>query len=48
VRNALKTVLDENELRSLGIDPGKRPEMLAIADYVGLANYVSRRGSDSG
>lgn len=48
VRNALKTVLDENELRSLGIDPGKRPEMLAIADYVALANYVSRRGSDSG
>ncbi len=48
VRNALKTVLDENELRSLGIDPGKRPEMLAIADYVGLANYVSRRGGDSG
>jgi 16S rRNA (adenine1518-N6/adenine1519-N6)-dimethyltransferase len=48
LRNALKTLLDEDELRSLGIDPGKRPEMLAIADYVGLANYVSRRGSDSG
>jgi 16S rRNA (adenine1518-N6/adenine1519-N6)-dimethyltransferase len=48
VRNALKTLLDETELRSLGIDPGKRPESLPISDYVALANYVSRRDSDSG
>jgi 16S rRNA (adenine1518-N6/adenine1519-N6)-dimethyltransferase len=48
LRNALKTLLDESELRSLGVDPGKRPETLPIADYVTLANYVSRRGGDSG
>jgi 16S rRNA (adenine1518-N6/adenine1519-N6)-dimethyltransferase len=48
LRNALKTLLDEDELRSLGIDSGKRPEALPIADYVALANYVSRRGGDSG
>jgi len=48
VRNALKTVLDEAELRSLGIDPGKRPESLPVSDYVALANYVSRRDGDSG
>ncbi len=48
LRNALKALLDENELRSLGVDPGKRPEALPIADYVTLANYVSRRGGDSG
>ena len=48
LRNALKTLLDESELRSLGVDPGKRPEALPIADYVTLANYVSRRGGDSG
>jgi 16S rRNA (adenine1518-N6/adenine1519-N6)-dimethyltransferase len=48
LRNALKTLLDEDELRSHGVDPGKRPETLPIADYVTLANYVSRRGGDSG
>ncbi len=48
LRNALKALLDENELRSLGVDPGKRPEALPIADYVTLANYVSRRDGDSG
>ena len=48
LRNALKTMLDEAELGSLGIDPGGRPESLAITDYVALANYVSRRDDDSG
>jgi 16S rRNA (adenine1518-N6/adenine1519-N6)-dimethyltransferase len=48
VRNAMKTLLGEDELRSLGVDPGLRPESLAIADYVALANYLSRRGGDSG
>ena len=48
VRNAMKTLLGEDELRALGIDPGLRPESLAIADYVGLANYLSRRADDSG
>ncbi|HSN52774.1 MAG TPA: 16S rRNA (adenine(1518)-N(6)/adenine(1519)-N(6))-dimethyltransferase RsmA [Woeseiaceae bacterium] len=48
LRNALKTMLSEAELRSLGIDPGDRPESIPVADYVALANYVSRRGGDSG
>ena len=48
VRNALKTILDDAELRALGIDPGKRPESIPISSYVALANYVSRRGGDSG
>ena len=48
LRNALKTMLDEAELRSLGIDPGKRPESIPVSAYVALANYVSRRGGDSG
>jgi 16S rRNA (adenine1518-N6/adenine1519-N6)-dimethyltransferase len=48
LRNALKTMLDEAELRSLGIDPGDRPESIPVSDYVALANYVSRRGGDSG
>ena len=48
LRNALKTMLDETELRSLGIDPGKRPESIPVSAYVALANYVSRRDGDSG
>ena len=48
LRNALKTLLDDAELRALDIDPGKRPESLPIADYVRLTNYVSRRDGDSG
>ena len=48
LRNALKTMLTDTELRSLGIDPGDRPESIPVSDYVALANYVSRRGDDSG
>lgn len=48
LRNALKPVVSETELRTLGIDPGARPETLPIAQYVALANYLARRGDDSG
>jgi 16S rRNA (adenine1518-N6/adenine1519-N6)-dimethyltransferase len=48
LRNALRTRVDEAELRALDIDPGKRPETLPIADYVALANYLARRDHESG
>jgi 16S rRNA (adenine1518-N6/adenine1519-N6)-dimethyltransferase len=48
LRNALKTMLADTELRSLGIDPGDRPESIPVSDYVALANYLSRRDDDSG
>jgi 16S rRNA (adenine1518-N6/adenine1519-N6)-dimethyltransferase len=48
LRNALRTRVDEAELRALDIDPDKRPETLPIADYVALANYLARRDHDSG
>ena len=48
LRNALKSVLSDTELESLGINAGDRPESLPIADYVALANYVSRRDGNSG
>ncbi len=48
VRNALKSLVDESELEGLGIDVTVRPEMLAIGDYVALANYLARRADDSG
>ena len=43
VRNALKKVADAADLDAAGIDPGLRPEQLAIADYVRLSNYLGRK-----
>ncbi len=40
VRNALRHVADEAMLSSVGIDPGLRPEAIAIAEYVRLANTL--------
>jgi 16S rRNA (adenine1518-N6/adenine1519-N6)-dimethyltransferase len=40
VRNALRQVADETHLRSVGIDPSLRPEAIAIAEYVRLANTL--------
>ncbi len=40
VRNALKKVADEALLESVGIDPSLRPEAIAIAEYVRLANTL--------
>ena len=48
LRNALRSILSDAELESLGIDSGDRPESLSIADYATLANYVSRRDGNSG
>jgi 16S rRNA (adenine1518-N6/adenine1519-N6)-dimethyltransferase len=38
VRNALKGLLTEDQLVSCGIDPGARPEQIAISDWVALSN----------
>ena len=40
IRNSLRDVADEAVLESVGIDPGLRPEAIAIADYVRLANTL--------
>jgi len=40
IRNALKDVADESLLEAAGIDPSLRPEAIAIADYVRLANTL--------
>ena len=40
IRNALRQVADEARLRSVGIDPGLRPEAVSIAEYVQLANTL--------
>ena len=43
LRNNLKGVLDEADFTTLGIDPGLRPENLAVEQYVAMANLASGR-----
>ena len=41
IRNGLKTLVTGEELEQMGIDPGLRPERLALADFVRVADYLS-------
>lgn len=41
LRNALKNTVDAEQLEALGINPGARPETLALADYVRIANATA-------
>jgi 16S rRNA (adenine1518-N6/adenine1519-N6)-dimethyltransferase len=43
LRNALAGIADVDVLSRLRIDPGLRPENLAISDYVAIANVVAAR-----
>ena len=42
LRNALAEVIAEEGLRALGVDPKLRPENLAVADYVAIANAAAK------
>ena len=44
LRNALKGLLLEDQLRSCGIDPGARPEQIAISEWVALSNLPRSDG----
>jgi len=39
--NNLKPVISADQLLSLGIDPGLRPEQISVMDYVKLSNFVT-------
>lgn len=41
LRNALAGIVEADTLTELGIDPGLRPENLAVSDYVAVANFVA-------
>ena len=43
LRNALRNYASEEELFSLDIDPGLRPENVAIPDWIALANYLAEK-----
>jgi 16S rRNA (adenine1518-N6/adenine1519-N6)-dimethyltransferase len=47
LRNALKPFLSEAEMLALAIDPAKRPENIAGADYIRCANYLSSRDAQT-
>ena len=40
--NNLKPMINVAELQSLGIDPGKRPEQLAVKEYAQIAKFISK------
>lgn len=42
IRNALKSVISEADMQSLGLDPQLRPENLDLEDYAACANFVAR------
>jgi len=41
VRNALKGLADDEQFQQAGIDPGSRPERIAVENWVALANNLS-------
>lgn len=43
LRNSMKKLLDAEEIRSLDIDPGERPEQLSLAEFARLANYLHNK-----
>ncbi len=45
LRNALKAHASEEDLHALDIDPGLRPENIAISDWVALANHLASKNS---
>ncbi|PIE24871.1 MAG: 16S rRNA (adenine(1518)-N(6)/adenine(1519)-N(6))-dimethyltransferase [Neptuniibacter caesariensis] len=45
LRNNLKPLLSGDELQTLGIDPGLRPEKLPVSDFVAISNYLTQKKS---
>ncbi len=40
LRNALRNLVDEGSWQTLGIDPGRRPETLSVAEFVSISNAI--------
>ncbi|WP_043527943.1 16S rRNA (adenine(1518)-N(6)/adenine(1519)-N(6))-dimethyltransferase RsmA [Litchfieldella xinjiangensis] len=43
LRNNLKGQVEADELEALGIDPGRRPQTLSVAEFVKIANHMAER-----
>lgn len=46
LRNNLKALIDSNHLEALGIDPGARPETLALTQFIDIANAIHAQHTD--
>ena len=44
LRNALKSLASAADLEAVGIDPGRRPETVSVAEYVALSNHLAEQG----
>lgn len=40
LRNCLRTLLDTDQIESVGIDPKRRPETLSVEEFVNLSNLL--------
>ncbi len=40
IRNSFKKLISAEQLESIGINPGLRPENLSLKDYIDVANYL--------
>jgi 16S rRNA A1518/A1519 N6-dimethyltransferase RsmA/KsgA/DIM1 with predicted DNA glycosylase/AP lyase activity len=40
LRNALSTVCTPEQIEAVGMDPGARAEVVAVSEYVALANAL--------
>jgi len=47
LRNTLRGLLDETGFSTLDVDPGLRGERLGVADYVRIANHISRHNPEA-
>ena len=47
IRNNLKTLLSTEQIESLEINPGARPENLPLSDYINISNLLSNINSHS-
>ncbi len=48
LRNALKGLVDAGAMAAAGVDPGQRPERLALADFARLANLAAAAPAQAG
>jgi len=48
LRNSLAGLLDAGDYAALGIAPGLRAENLAVADFVAISNYLTKKEDATG
>jgi len=45
IRNALRDIVDEHDFMAVNIDPGLRPEVIPISEFVQLSNRLALRAN---